>query len=332
MGKRIHYLDIAKGILILLLLVHHYGSARRRLDVSNDYYILYNSWQVVFTAFFMQAFFIISGYCSNFNKPFKPFFKTQFKQLIIPFISFEILSALFWATNTGDLSFPFILSFIFNDNWTVYWFLNALFFSKIVIWLIYRVTPSHLNLIIITLFFFIMGIIINQYNIGRNILCIRESLGSCMFVAVGYILRNRAELYHLLLKYCIYVYPVILFLLFFTSIKIPVFAAGMHVTLSQVPIFLLLSLTGTFACLKICKMLNRNNFLEFWGKKSLIVYCTHFWGLILIIPIIFNWLNPISSYSAIPYYILIYSMEIFFCWLMIYLFSSKYLKWAIGSF
>ena len=332
MGKRIHYLDIAKGILILLLLVSHYSSARHRLDVSNDYFYLFDSWQFIFRAFFMQAFFVISGYCSNFNKPFKSFFNTQFKQLFIPFISFEILSALFWAAKAGDLPFPFILSFIFNDTWTVYWFLNALFFSKIVVWFINRVTPNHLYLIIITLFIFILGIIINHYNIGRNILCIRESLGSCMFVAVGYILRNRAELYHLLMKCCIYIYPVILFLLFFTGVEIPVFAAGMHVTLSQVPIFFITSLTGTFACLRLCKVLDRNKFLEFWGKKTLIVYCTHFWGLILIIPIVFNWLNPITPYSAIPYYILIYSLEIVFCWLMIKLFSSKHLKWTIGSF
>lgn len=332
MGKRIHYLDIAKGILILLLLVSHYSSARRRLDISNDYFYLFDSWQFIFRAFFMQAFFIISGYCSNFNKPFKPFFKTQFKQLIIPFISFEILSAIFWAARTGGLSFHFILSFIFNDTWTVYWFLNALFFSKIVVWIINRITPNQLYLILITLFLFVSGIIINHYNLGRNIFCIRESLGSCLFVAVGFVLRNRTKLYNMLLNLCIYIYPVILILLFFTGIKIPVFAAGMHVTLSQVPIFFITTLTGTFACLRMCKVLDRNKFLEFWGKKTLIVYCTHFWGLILIIPIIFNWFNPISPYSAIPYYILIYLLEIVFCWLIIKLFSSKYLKWAIGSF
>ena len=136
----------------------------------------------------------------------------------------------------------------------------------------------------------------------------------------------------MLLNHCIYIYPVILILLFFTRIKTPVFAAGMHITLSQVPIFFISSLTGTFACLRMCKVLDRNKFLEFWGKKTLIVYCTHFWGLILIIPIIFNWFNPISPYSAILYYILIYLLEIVFCWLIIKLFSSKYLKWAIGSF
>lgn len=332
MGKRIHYLDIAKGLLIILLLFHHYGSARRRLDVSNDFYEQYKLWQIVFTAFFMPTFFVISGYCSNFNKPFKAFFKTQFKQLLIPYITFEILTAFFWTIKTGDYSLSFFLSFIFNDTWTVYWFLNALFFSKIVVWIINRITPNQLYLILITLFLFISGIIINQYNLGRNVFCIRESLGSCLFVAVGLVLRNRTELYHLLLKHCIYIYPVILFLLIIWGKKIPVFAAGMHVTLSQAPLFLLLSLTGTFACLRICKMLDRNKFLEFWGKNSLIVYCTHFWGLILIIPIVFNWLNPITPYNAIPYYTLIYSLEIVFCWLMIKLFSSKYSKWAIGSF
>ena len=107
MGKRIHYLDIAKGLLIILLLFHHYGSARRRLDVSNDFYEQYKLWQIVFTAFFMPTFFVISGYCSNFNKPFKAFFKTQFKQLLIPYITFEILTAFFWTIKLEIIPSPF---------------------------------------------------------------------------------------------------------------------------------------------------------------------------------------------------------------------------------
>lgn len=333
MKNRIHYFDIAKGVLILLLLVHHYGSARRRLEISNDdCFIIFNSWQVVFTAFFMQAFFIISGYCSNFNKPFKPFIISQTKQLIIPWISFEILSAVISAIRMKDFSFSYMLSIIFNETWTFYWFLNALFFSKVVVWIINKRISSHCFLIIITFTLFLIGIIINQHNWGRNIFCIRESLGSCLFVAVGLVLKDRTKLYDTLLKYCVYIYPLALLILIFLTIKIPIFTAGMHISLSQVPIFFITSLTGSFACLRLCKMLVHNKFLEFWGVNSLIVYCTHFWALKPLVFYFYNIFTPISSYSVIPYYSLIYISEIAFCWAMVKLFTSKYLKWITGSF
>ena len=35
MKNWIHYSNVAKGILIPLLLIHHYGGARRRIDLSN---------------------------------------------------------------------------------------------------------------------------------------------------------------------------------------------------------------------------------------------------------------------------------------------------------
>ena len=211
MAKRIHYFDVAKGLLILLLLVSHYSSARRRLDVSNDLFSLFDSWQFIFRAFFMQAFFVISGYCSNFNKPFKPFFMAQIKQIMVPWICFELLSASISTIKSGNMSV--FSSMIFNETWTIYWFLNALFFSKIVVWLINRITPNQLHLVFITLFLFISGIIINQYNIGRNIFCTRESLGSCIFVAIGLVLKNRPSIYSILKKHCIYIYPIILLLL-----------------------------------------------------------------------------------------------------------------------
>lgn len=332
MTKRIQYFDIAKGLLILLLLISHYSSARRRLDVSNDLFSLFDSWQFIFRAFFMQAFFIISGYCSNFNKPFKAFFGAQVKQIMVPWICFELLSALIYTIQSRDLSMSGFFSIIFNKTWTIYWFLNALFFSKIVVWIINKVTQNHQYFIIITLFLFILAITINQFNIGRNIFCIRESLGSVLFVAVGCVLKNRPSFYFFLKKHCVLIYPIILLLLCLLGKKIPVFAAGMHVTITQVPIFLLTSLTGTFACLRICELINHSTFLEFFGKASLIVYCTHFWGLKPLVDFFYTQMNPITPLYFILYYGLIYLFEIIFCWLMVKLFRLKYLKWCTGAF
>ena len=41
--ERIHYLDAAKGILILLLLLHHFQSATRDFTMLNTYFELFTS-------------------------------------------------------------------------------------------------------------------------------------------------------------------------------------------------------------------------------------------------------------------------------------------------
>lgn len=333
MNKRVRYFDIAKGILILLLLLHHYGSARTRLFfISNDYYDFFNQYQIIFTAFFMQAFFIISGICSNFEKPFKPFFINQIKQLIVPWVSFEIIVTCFYAIRTDDFTSNFILSQIFNKTWTFLWFLNALFFSKMVVWIINKRTKSSWVLLLVTFVFLVVGIIINQNDWGRNILCIRESMGSCLFVAIGHVLKNRLPTYNLLLKYCIFIYPLVIAFILILGKNVPVFTAGMHISLRALPVFLVTSLTGTFACLRICKLIDHNNFFEFWGQSSLIVYCIHFSGMIIFVEFYYRLLSPLSLYNVGLYYSLIFLSEIVYCWVMVNIFSSKYLKWTIGKF
>lgn len=56
-SNRIDYIDICKGILILLLVWHHYMSATKRLQIDSPFFFLVKDWQFVFTAFFMPAFF-----------------------------------------------------------------------------------------------------------------------------------------------------------------------------------------------------------------------------------------------------------------------------------
>lgn len=332
MSKRIQYLDIAKGLLIMLLVISHYVSAHNVLNISHDYIEHIDPWLIIYRCFFMQAFFIISGYCTNFDKPFTLFFKTQIKQLIIPWITFEIFYATISVIWDGDISFSYFISKIFNERWTVLWFLNALFFSKTIVWITRKITKSQFLLLSMTSILLIIGVLINKYDWGKNIFCIRESLASTLFVAIGLYLRSHQSIYRLLLNWCIYIY--ILALLIFTSIgiHIPVVAAGLHVTLKQIPIFLLMSLTGTFACLKICELIAHNSFFEYWGRNSLIVYGTHFMGLQSFVLIFYTLFSPINKYNAIPYYFLIYLFEFIYCWIMIKIFTSKYLKWTIGSF
>ena len=84
-ANRYEYIDIAKGIGILLVVWAH---------------ILLVGWTHRFIyAFHMPLFFFISGYLFKSDKynSFKDFFKKRFKRLIIPYLIYSVFTWTIWA-------------------------------------------------------------------------------------------------------------------------------------------------------------------------------------------------------------------------------------------
>ncbi len=203
--ERIHWVDVAKGILILLLIIHHFGSAFKITDIPKDDYGFVFFWQYVFTTFFMQAFFFMSGYCSSFNKNVKPFVLSLFKQLILPFIFFELLTCIYWSSNNG-ISVNNLYHYWLNSNGTHYWFLNALILAKLYIYVIVNFVNSkylsnNIFLLLSSFFFLVISIALNDLDFGTNFLCIRQSLGAVFFVVLGYIAKIKNEVFEKALKW-----------------------------------------------------------------------------------------------------------------------------------
>lgn len=84
--NRLHYIDIAKGILILCLLVSHFGIALEKNNVGTQFFAPILYFVPMFSVFFMQCFFIITGYCSNLNISGKSYFEKLSRQLIVPYV------------------------------------------------------------------------------------------------------------------------------------------------------------------------------------------------------------------------------------------------------
>lgn len=93
-NKRLGYVDIAKGVLITYLIIHHiidFGISNFGLGNNFVLSILRELQRPIMLCYFMQAFFFITGYCSNFDTPFLIFLKKQIKSLLIPALIFTIL-------------------------------------------------------------------------------------------------------------------------------------------------------------------------------------------------------------------------------------------------
>lgn len=79
-NQRLSYLDVAKGILILSVILHHLLHCLNKSANCADNYVYRETWYVFMTfvvPFFMPCFFICSGMVSNFNKNLKDFISSS---------------------------------------------------------------------------------------------------------------------------------------------------------------------------------------------------------------------------------------------------------------
>lgn len=327
-NERICYFDVAKGILILFLVMSHFGIALNHagIDAENSFFLPWYYPQPLYIVFFMQCFFIISGFFSKFDLDARLFFKKLVKQLLIPWVFFEIVRVSFGASQ-GEFQnlFP-------AKEYSTLWFLNALLFAKLICWLINQSTKSKHIMLIVTFIFLLIGVILNQYSIGDNILYYKHGLMSSFFVAVGYFLKHKSNLYESLLKYSGILFVIIIAGRFLHYYNLPVQDATIDVTLSNVYVFILTSLSGSFGFLFLCKKIANNRFLEYFGRNSLIIYGLHMLPYVIIMGLARQWIGLSTQTHAIIFMIGTYFVELVAMILVIELLNIKYLRILVGKF
>jgi hypothetical protein len=86
---------------------------------------------------------------------------------------------------------------------------------------------------------------------------------------VGVYLRANPDLYEKSLKISWVMYPFVAVASFFKQYA---FVAGVGLSLFSIPIHLVCAYFGTMFLLIVCKKIDHCDWLEFWGKNSLVVY------------------------------------------------------------
>lgn len=181
---RITYIDIAKGILIMLVLYDHLPDVYEYvLQGQNEIIHTIDQSQWVYKCFFMPAFFVITGMCSSFNKPFRQFLISNFKSLIIPNVVFTLVGAI---PQVGLSTFKMILLY-FGE----YWFLTSLFVSKVICYFINKYISGTLLKIIILLTLVAVGFMASSVVPSKyNILYWYYSFSLSIFIYIGQCLRQ----------------------------------------------------------------------------------------------------------------------------------------------
>lgn len=278
-NKRKSWIDIAKGILILLVcLVHVSGNAHdyvhtHLFDFVGKYAFLYVSW-------YLPAFFIITGFCSNFTIPFETFFVKNFKSLVVP----NILIGVIFSSWLNDFFSPTGISyvnFLDFDYRTIFlfggpWFLMALFIDKLLIYLLLKyVRCQNLWKFAILILLMLLGTVFYNRQILPNYFYFQHALISAPFLFLGTMLRNFQSIkYNKVYVVTFWVAILTGTLLFMKLLHIPYpyVAGNIGMFWGNFWLCIIIGVLGTLALFSVCIKVGHCRWLEFLGRHTLTIY------------------------------------------------------------
>ncbi len=275
-GERTHWVDIAKGLLILLVVWGH-------LDFCANAYAGTSAFaykgltNFAFLPFYMPAFFVLSGMCSNFHLPAHLFLYRNFKSLIVPSVLMGCFASHWLRLFLEDgLSWK---NFLAVNYYSILmtagqWFLSALFVAKCLYYFLSRSIQSELKklkMFLLSIMLLMIGSV--MYNRGvLNIWCYQHALMAFPFLVIGRWLHDNS---HIVKS------SIVLFIggggiLYSYLFGYPFINSTPHITWHSSLLFLALSLSGSLLIFNLSMVIARNRFLEYIGRHTLTIYLLHY--------------------------------------------------------
>lgn len=267
---RLPQIDIAKAILIILVVIGH----------THFTYSKYIYW------FHMPCFFIISGYLLK-PQDIRYFFKKKSISYFIPLFLFGVIDLLL----SNKLTILGILQLLYNGRVMggVYWFVPCLLLSSLTVLIVEKFCKSYKTIIYIA--FISISVIYSRYIIPDDsmkyplYLCfpwnIDVSILASSYLALGMYLRNSSILDKLLRpKYLVAITLIICGFIVIDYMEIADFRLDMKYSVYENFIFItLLPICSFLLLFQLSKLLSTINFLSSFlmmvGKASLYIMYVH---------------------------------------------------------
>lgn len=274
--ERIAYLDIARGVAIIGMLIGH---AMHLFDCRIEWIM---NW---FWSFHMPLFAILSGF---FYKDYSliQHLKHGFKTLIVPYYSVALF-CLFTMVLVEIINNQVSINDILQEFWKIlyfspetipfgFWFVLALFVARLYFCIIRAISKSYIWMTSFSLFLFF--VVFNYFPIKQSYLQTTQALMFPIYMTIGFILRKECILDKIGNHYGCYLAIIIL-----------CFASAFNVDLSifKLPLGMLNIITTSaisIALFIICKKISDikndllliiNNYFTFCGNHSLLILSIH---------------------------------------------------------
>ena len=265
--KRIEFIDLAKGICIICIVLGHCGVAFSIPGISN---------------FVMPTFFILSGLFFKEYDSAGTFFAKKFNSLLVPFLFFYLTAyAVFYTlkfcapqlliSHAEGITDLFHNRQYFNGP---IWFLISLFWSNIYLYIINRTAHKDYLRIAIVAFIGLIGWLLGQKGIIAPMF-MDVAMTALPFFAAGYYLKktaliypNRYDKYNMLFVIALWITTFLLSQ--YTYIRI-----SFHYNIIEGTFTYFASLIGTLLIVLICKRIKSLPFISYCGRYSLVLLCVH---------------------------------------------------------
>ena len=191
--QRIGYIDAAKGILILFLLFGHLRVIGKMEGLDDPVLGVVGSGIGLYRPFFMQTFFLITGFCSTFLIGVGPFLVKNLKTLMLPAVLIDLLCfGIMAVTGNADQSFgAHLAGFATWLSMGEPWFIFALLWAKLMLWCITRIPRTYQMLIVA--FLFLLGLTLNHFDWVENFMRHRHALLALPLLYGGFLLKGNLE-------------------------------------------------------------------------------------------------------------------------------------------
>lgn len=287
MKERITYLDVARGLAVLLVIFYHVPLYVRICHpAAADLLVPHINAGTYILPFFMPVFFVISGYFTNTSKNYWQFLWGDIKHLLGVSLILMVVNQLIQTIGLHDMG-P--LRWFFGTLFSVHtldiilgsWFISAIFVARQIYYWVDRLA-QHIGgerkgiywLVELMLFIIIaiIGVLIEPYapHNGQWYYC--QGLVFAIFIAFGRLMREcPIPKWWMLGGGCVY----ILLMLFARSAGWSTLEYGMintSFTIAHWPFYMLLALSGSALLIGIAQLINHFAPLEFMGRHSLIFY------------------------------------------------------------
>lgn len=287
----------------------------------------------LWVAFFMPAFFFITGYCTSFNKPLKEFILTGIKTLLLPALIINTSVVIFdyvrWEADSIWAVKTIIKSFILSA--TGEWFIPSIFIARIIVWLLHKSDKIVTRLSMAAILFGVGIVLYNSFPHTPNVWYYKHALLVVIFVLVGNVLKERKiNLVEYRWGWVGYLYLVVIISLMASGNHVPYIANKIELSYHELPLFFLLVGMGIFSIMKISSMINQNGILEYLGRNSLIIYLLHFIFYRIYIYVFAPYFG-VNTALSVSLFVLIITMNIVSCCICVRLLNTRYFKWILGK-
>lgn len=339
MTKRLHYIDIFKGICLILVVMHHAPLALNGdLAPQGSLYWYINNF---ITAFFMPAFFVATGYSSSFTRPFKDFLWKNVKTILIPCYCLYYLNR--YLQNLNVFLFGEDASWLTWSHWLApgfrtfveeggfYWFLSSLFISKLLMYVLYKF-PYQWQKITSAIVLMLVGVLL--YDRLPNYFFYQHALILLPFLTFGKLLKKYEAVIEKYVYSFVSVFVVGVVLLSLLGYDVPTVTRNITIQWATLPLFLLLSIAGTVTFWHLSKIIQHSSWLEYIGRGSLVEYCFNYSTLCIVAHLFQLWVNMggqgtmANAWSCLVISAIATVILTGFYWLL----NHKYINVLLGKF